>query len=176
MKKAVLILLSLLTVFVFAGCGSDKKDGVDIEYYANLGQIPEASYALDFNAKTAVKDLEAKQESDEDFYFDNFEDGDKGTVIASDTKYFYSVKTNKINRVVTFSTAYGYKTGTVSIEIKKALKEKDLKLKERSLTGDESALLSASSDTDAIEVDFEKATVLFAFENNSLFATVLTKK
>ena len=60
MKKVLCLLLSLFMIFSLSACKEEKesaKHTVDVEYYANLGQIPECKYSLSADSDTLKDEL-----------------------------------------------------------------------------------------------------------------------
>ena len=178
-------ILSLALVFCFAfclvSCKKDKSnaDSVDISYYANLGQIPECDYKLGQNADTVIEELKEKSEKDgateEDFY-DVFE-GEKVTkIITSNTHYIYENGEKEISKIVVFDTVYGFALGTDMNTVKKSQEPFDLTGQEVSLTEEEARDFSGNSSCTYLEFDFEKSTVVFAFEDNALIGASVKSK
>ena len=178
-------ILSLILVFCFAfclvSCKKDKSnsDSVDISYYANLGQIPECEYKLGQDADTVKEELTEKSEKDgasEEDFCDVFE-GEKVTkIITSNAHYIYKNGDDKISKIVVFDKVYGFPLGTDMNTVKKSQEQFDLTGEEVSLTEEEVRDFSGNSSCTYLEFDFEKSTVVFAFEDNALIGASVKSK
>lgn len=191
MKRVLPIILSVVLMFTFVACKSDKNtadlQGEDVEYYANLGKIPECEYTLGGSAEDLIENLKQKQNnaensenSDEegDGYYQEMESGDYNMIMTASFSYFYKKdsKNKGITHIVSYGKSYGYDIGTISIEIKKEMSSRGFETAERDLTDDEKAFILGSSDCSCLEYGFKGNTVLFVFQDNSLCATVLQKQ
>ena len=195
MKRLLALILSLALCFCFASCKKDEKKqskiGVDVEYYANAGQIPEFPYHLGQDVDKMLKELEEKQKEAEEKYADHDHDhsdeiesnfhyhneemgwiqtyGDNGYIYRYDPKN----KSKGINRIISSNTAYGFKTSDVSSEVRDALSSYGFNAKERDLTDKEISYYGASENATCLEYKFGANTVLFVFNDNALFLTTL---
>lgn len=178
MKKLLCLLLALVMVISFSACKekeTSSDSGVDIEYYANLGKIPECEYALGADAQKVKDELSAFAESDEgaDSFYDVTEDED--TVCIQNGTYKFYYKTDKeadgISYIASFDTAYGFEIGEVIITVKEALA--DIKYTEEKINEDNAFFLFVPIEGSVIKCEFEKNTVMFVFENNALCATAI---
>ena len=183
MKRILSLLLCLTLVLSFAACGKDKSEkqekiGIDVQYYAKLGKIPEFKYALGDNGESAVKAFEKELENSTDHHdgYCNVYEGDtKTTVDVSGATFIYDNKTKKIEKIICFNKSYEFALDTVTIEIKKAMASYGFEAETRSLTDQELSLFFATSDSTALEYEFDNNTVVFAFSENMLFATMIYK-
>ena len=181
MKRILSLALVFCILLTFAACGEKKekvkKIGVDVEYYANLGKIPEFEYKLGDDGAAAAKAVEKSLENSTDHhdgFCNSYEGDEKTTVDVAGATFIYDNKTKKIEKIINFNTAYEFKLGTVSIEIQKALSSYGFDSETSSLTEDELALFATSSDdSTALEYKFGDRYVVFAFYENELFATML---
>ena len=186
MKRVLPIILSLVLMFTFVSCKTDKNtadlQGVDVEYYANLGKIPECEYTLGSSAEDLIENLKQKQNNAEnsenpdeegDGYYQEMKSGDYNMIMTASFSYFY--KKDGITHIVSYDKSYGYDIGTISIEIKKEMSARGFETAERDLTDDEKPFILGSSDCSCLEYRFKDNTVLFVFQDNSLCATVLHK-
>jgi len=191
MKRVLSIVLVLALLFCLAACGDKKEEknkqiGIDVEYYAKLGQIPETKYALGEKPDKIITDLEeiskhAEEENDgthsHEGYYNVYEGDERTTIVAPGINYYYlnDQKDKGIDRIISFGTAYEFTAGTVVSEVKKSLSSYGFDSEERALTPDEALMVSASSDCICLEYAFGDNVVLFVFQENVLFATVLYK-
>lgn len=192
MKKLLSLFLCLCLLFSFTGCGEKKKSNtnkVDLEYYAKLGQMPEAEYTLGADIDNVINELTKKfddyqnshgddpdhshDHNQADFMFDVTE-GEKNVLIDNGTINYYYNKKNKdkgISYIVNYDTAFGFEIGTVSSEVRKYLSDYDLK--EEPLTEDNAFFVSYLTNGTVINTKIEDVAILFVFEDNQLFATAI---
>lgn len=169
MRKLVCTLLCLLLLFPFAGCKKDTeslKSGVDIEYYVNLGAIPES----DIKIGDGVPE---NSEENDDYFFS--ESGSDSYFSNGDFIYYYdsSKKNAKVKAISAFSKFYGFEIGAVTIEISDMLDSRELKYTEREPKEDELFFLPSSGNFSVIEYKAQKHTLLFVFQDNSLCAAYI---
>lgn len=181
MKKFVCLLLAVSFILCLVACKEDnvKTDSVDISYYANLGQIPECDYKLGQSALEVAEELKAKAEkedaSEEDFC--EVIEGETVTkIITSDTHYIYKNDETEISKIVVFNTVYGFDLGTDLEKIKKSQEAYDKTGEEVSLSEEEARDFSGNEYCTYLKFDFEKSTVIFAFEDNALFGAEIKSK
>lgn len=183
MKRILSLLLCLALCFSFAACGEkdNKKEkiGVDVEYFAKLGKIPELDFSLGDNGETVYKAIEKSLENSTDHhdgYCNVYEGDEETTVDVSGATFIYDNKSKKIKTIINFNTAYEFAVGTVSLEVQKALSSYGFDSETRSLTPEELSLFAISAeDSNALEYKFGGNYVVFAFYENALFATMLYK-
>ena len=70
MKRLFSLILAVILVFTFAACGkkddTSKDGGIDLEYYAELGSIPECEYSLGQDIATLKAELEELYNTEEE--------------------------------------------------------------------------------------------------------------
>lgn len=180
MIKRIVCMLLALTVFIpLAACGKEKKAApaypVDIEYYANLGQIKECPYALG----TAIDDIEAAlltEENEEEHdspngYFLYEKDG-LTRITGEEKEYVYETdkRDNGISCIVDYAVAYEFNEASVNT-VKNALTGK--KFTEREADGSEFFFMPDTAQVSVLEYKFGKNTLAFLFYNDVLSVTVL---
>lgn len=179
MKRILALTLSVLFVVCLCGCekkDKDSKNSVDIEYYANLGQIPESEFMLGDTGDTVKSALEKKEAEagEEDYYFD-VQEGENNVLITDGTYEYYYKKAapeKGIAYMVSYSDAYGFKLGDIILEVKETLKKYDVK--EENVTEDNAFFFMGDiSNANLLKIVFEKNTVMFLFQDNALCATVI---
>lgn len=182
MKRILSLILCVALLFTFAACGekgenkNQKKIGVDVQYYAKLGKIPEFEYKLGDDGEKAVKAIEKSLEGSTDHhdgYCNVYEGEKKTTVDVSGASFVYDNKTKKIERIICFNTSYEFALDTVIIEVQKSMSSYGFKQEPRAITSDEASLLFATLDSTVLEYKFEGTNVVFAFYDNALFATMI---
>lgn len=175
MKRLFCMLLGLALCLSFAGCDKNNKKqaDVDIEYYAALGQIPECQFMLGEDPKVIEDEFNKAAEENEEYYL-YIDEGEKNGIIDNGTYNFYYKKNSKENGIayiISYDTAYGFGTGTISIELKEALG--DIKYTEEPIDEDNAFFLMGAHEGTVIKCEFEKNTVMFVFEDNALCATAI---
>ena len=122
MKRIISLFMCFAVIFLFAGC--DRKntdsgsDGIDVEYYAKLGKIPESEYSLSDDCEKVKSELIAKSEQD-DSEICNIEEGQLSVLISTGDFYYYYDKDkpeNGISCIVALDKAYGFENGTISLK------------------------------------------------------------
>ena len=179
MKRLVCILLCLVFAFSFTACGNDekkeKKDGIDIEYYAKLGQMPELNYPLGTDVEKVKNELSATAESEEgEHSVYSVTEGENNVLIDNGEVCYYYKKAapeKGIGYIVNYDKAYGFEIGTISLEVKEALK--DYNPIEEQLTEENAFFMFGVEDGTIIKCEIENNTVLFVFDENALCATAL---
>ena len=179
MKRLVCILLCLVFAFSFTACGNEekkeKKDGIDIEYYAKLGQMPELNYALGTDVEKVKNELSATAESEEgEHSVYSVTEGENNVLIDNgEVCYYYKKATPEkgISYIVNYDKAYGFEIGTISLEVKEALKEYNPI--EEQLTEENAFFMFGVQNGTIIKCEIENNTVLFVFDENALCATAL---
>ena len=181
MKRLICFILVFVSLFSFAGCKKDKnntdKNGVDIKYYASLGQMPECEYKIGTPVADIKNDLTAeennKSEQDHDHETYQIIEGAKSVLIDCGSFGYYYLKEKEssgISYIVNYGKAYGFETGTLITDVKTALGE--LKYSEEAITSENAFFMLTAGGT-LLKCSFEKHTVLFMFENNALCATAI---
>ena len=179
MKRVLSFILVFALILSFAACGkkdtSSTDNGIDVEYYAELGSMPESEYSLGQDVDTLKTKLEEIYNTVEESVF-NVVEGEKTVQIDSGTFQYYYVKEKQsdgISYIVNFDKAYGFAPGTVSVEIKDALK--DFKYSEEALNDDNAFFVLGSMEGNVVKYKFSKNTVSFIFVNDALYATAIYK-
>lgn len=192
MKKLLSLFICLCLLFSFTGCGDTKNTNtlnIDLEYYAKLGQIPEAEYTLGADVDKVVKELTAKfndyqnshgddpdhshDHNQSDFML-NVVEGENNVLIDNGTINYYYNKKNKdkgISYIVNYDTAFGLEIGTVSSEVRKYLSAYELK--EEQLTEENAFFVSYLTNGTVLKTEIEDVAILFVFGDNQLFATAI---
>ena len=192
MKKLICLMLSLCFILTLTACGNkDKKNdnALDLEYYAKLGQIPEADYTLGTDVQKVTDELKALRDKadaehqddpnhnhghdEEEFYFEIVE-GQNNVLLDNGNICYYYNKANKdkgISYIVSYDSAYGFELGTVILEVKEALA--GYELIEEPLTEENAFFASYAFDGTVLKAELESATVIFVFQENELFATAI---
>lgn len=176
MKRILAIIFSAVILFTFSACGSKKTDEdkftVDLEYYADLGQIPECQYKLGSDPETVKAELSAAaEENEENLYF--LDEGEENILIDNGIYNFYYKKDDAedgISYIASFEKAFGFEIGTVSIEIKDAI---DAEYEEEEATDDNAFFVWGLQSGSVLRYEFDDVTVLFVFEDNALCATAI---
>lgn len=199
MKKLFCLLLSAAVILSLAGCGKKKAEkkyttDVDVEYYVRQGQLPECGkYALGYDVDKLTSELDAQMNAsgdggsggsdsadgeeshshDEDGFFWFLDERDSYTGLRTGSaEYCYrpDKRQDGISAIVSFDTAFGFETGTISIEIKEALS--DFKPTE-STEGNGLPFLPTDDATEYLTYKFADRCVTFAFYENALCGTAV---
>ena len=178
MKKSLIFLLIITILLSFSACTKsqeeeDKGNGVDIKYYAELGQMPECEFSLHSDVEKVENELSQKASEDEEFYY-NTVIGNKSALIELSDKDYYYLKDKKedgILYIVNFNGGYGFSADTVSIEIKNALSK--YPCTEETANLDAPYARGLSQDSSILKYVFGKNTVIFVFNENTLSAVAV---
>ena len=182
MKKILSLILIFVLVFSFAACGKEetKKDdnGLDIEYYAKLGKIPECEFKIGDSVAEIESHYNEMQEAENesaDHAHDLYEviEGERTVMIDCGTFGYYYVKekqANGISYIVCYDGAYGFKNGTLITDVKNTLE--GIELTEENATAENVFFMLGASGT-VLKAQFEKYTLMFVFQDNALSATAL---
>ncbi len=178
MKKIISLLLAILFVVSFAGCKSDNKKeetkGLDIEYYAKLGQIPECEFGLKTNPEDIIDKYDTTEESGEEVSNFSKIEGEKTVLLDTGDANYYYQKKNKdmgIGYIISYDGGYGFKSGDISVEIKDAFADYDYS--EETADADELFFMYLPENNSILRYTFGDNTVIFLFEDNALCATVI---
>ena len=175
MKKLFCFLLILAVCLSFTGCdkSENKQADVDIEYFAALGQIPECKFMLGDDPEVIKNEFNKLAEENDDNYL-YVDEGENNGLIDNGTYNFYYKKNSKdkgIDYLISYDTAYGFKIGTICIEIKDALG--DIEYAEEPISSENAFFLMGANEGTVIKCEFEKNTVMFVFTDNALCATAI---
>lgn len=179
MKKVFSLMICICLSLSFVGCGKSEKksepEGIDVEYYANLGKMPESQYALGDDAEAAMTELEADSQENGDSYGTMENNGYSVLILNGIHLYYKSDNSDKgFTHIISFNEAYGFEIGTVSIEIKETLEEFGFESAERDIDEKEAFFVVGGTDNcTCLEYEFKKNTVMFVFQENMLIATAL---
>lgn len=181
MKKILSFLLILTVAFSFSACGKKKDNAaenkVDLEYYAELGQMPECDYKLGADPDEIAEKLTAAESSAEasgEEYPFALTEGEKTVRIDNGDFVYYYEKAKKdkgISYIIATTKGYGFESGTSILEIKNALPE--LKYTEEDVTDANSFFLMGAIDGTVLKYTFKNRVVSFFFSENELTAVTL---
>ena len=194
MKKIIALILCLIFVFSFAGCKKTEKSSatIDIEYYANLGKMPEIEFSLGSDPKTVKEKLEEnydkylETEKDNDDHnhdhdataitFNEIE-GKKNVLLSNGVTNYYYVKEKEdegIAYIVNKDRSFDFELGTSIIDVKTALG--DTKYNETEVTEENAFFATAVTDGTLLEIVCGDIVTLFVFQENELYATAMYNK
>ena len=181
MKRSIALVLVLMLMFGLCGCKDGKKssgNGIDIEYYAKLGQIPENDITLGTSPedlKTALDKRAAEAEKkDEDYGYNEIE-GDQNVLIEEGPYDYYYKKTDAkagIGYIVSYVDAFGFEVGDIISEVEKNLSDYEI-TKENANEINAFFYFGDYSKAQIISIKFDKNSVMFLFEDNALCATAI---
>lgn len=183
MKRILSFLLIAVLMFSLAACQKDDdkvEAKVDIEYFAELGQIPECKYRLGQNGDDIKKELsesvssDSSEEHGEEGQYFEIQEGKNNVLLDNGIYNFYYKKADsakKISYIVSYDTAYEFKTGTIIKEVIDSLG--DLEYKKEKISENDLFFLIGAPEGDVIKLEFEKNTVIFVFIDNALCATAI---
>lgn len=187
MKKILCVCLCLFLLASAAGCGKKEQEekkytaDMDVAYYVRLGQLPECGeYSLGCDVDGLIADFEALQQSTETgtqegdaafFYFLN-EQEDYVSLRTGEAEYCFrpDARDGGISCMVSYTDAFGFESGSISIEIKEALSEYSLR---ESTGGSGMPFLSTADSTEYYTYTFEPYAVTFVFTDNALCAAAV---
>lgn len=181
MKRIIALLLCLTFLLTLGGCKNGKKNGgngVDIEYFANLGQIPENDITLGTTPEKLKETLDKRGEEAEkngEHYGYNEVEGENNVLVEEGPYDYYYKKANPQNGVayiVSYQDAYGFKIGDIIVEVEEHLSDYEV---EKLGANDKNAFFYFGDYNKAqiLRIPFKNNTVLFLFEDNSLCATAI---
>lgn len=181
MKRVLALIICLTLTFCLCGCKGNKKkneNGIDIEYFVNLGQIPENDIVLGTTPENLKKALDERskesEENGEDYGYNEIE-GDKNVLVEEGPYDYYYKKDNPengIGYIVSYKDAFGFKLGDIIVEVKKQLEDYNVE----SVNANEKNAFFYFGDyskAQVLKITFEKNSVLFLFEDNALCATAV---
>lgn len=131
--------------------------------------MPDSEYPLYADVDEIDSELTAKAEENEEFIY-NTVTGNKTILMETGDKSYYYLKDDKesgILYIVSSNGGYGFKSGTVSIEIKQALSKYEYTEEAADFDAPYSFNLNPN-DCSILKYNFGKSTVIFAFSENAL--------
>lgn len=186
MKRLLGIVLAVCFIFAVAGCDEKEESkstaGVDLEYYSRYGQIPECEFAIGqdvdelintFESRTASEEAESGEEHDHDGFFYTPVEHEEYTALHTGTvEYIYKEESKEsgISCIVSYSDAYEFPLGTVSVEIEAAFSDFD---NSRSDTENAEIFFMSGGEFTCLKYTFEKNDIVFVFADNALCATAI---
>ena len=183
MKKVLALVISCLFLFCLTGCkdGQTKKNGsggVDIEYYAKLGQIPECEITLGTKPEKVKETIENREnESGDDHEHGGYNEieGTNNVLIEEGSYDYYYKKADPekgVAYIVSYQDAYGFKIGDIIVEVEKQLGDYEV---EKLGANEKNAFFYFGDYEKAqiLRIPFKNNTVMFLFEDNSLCATAI---
>ena len=179
MKRLICLFLSFLFIFSFSGCKKDKNESsdgsIDLEYYAKVGQMPETKYALGEDIETVNKELKEIYDTVEESVYNVSEKEDYVKIDSGTFQYYYkkAKQSEGISYIVSFDSGFEFALGTVSIEIKNALKKYEYK--EEELNENNSFFVLGSPEGSILKYEFKDNTVAFVIVDDALYATAIYK-
>lgn len=193
MKKVTALLICLILSLSFCGCKEKKEskvEGADIEYYANVGQIPESEIRLSNDPDKVLSKLRENQNSSGLESHDSDEEGEQAEIPVIETgdyseiagenfQYYYKTadKNSGITAITATAAAFGYEPDTVIIEIEADLDSKKIKYETKSGNFSDYYFFSFSADPcEFLICEFDKNTVVFAFTQSKLCAAAVYAK
>lgn len=181
MKRFLCLVMCLALAFCFTACGKksgEEKHGVDIEYYAKLGQISDLDFKLGQDVDEAKEKLSATEDEDGNSLYFDYESGEY--TVMTDGTVCCCYKTEEpeagITHIVKYGDAYGFEAGSVSVQVRDAMSKMGFDAQERDAKNGELFFLPSGSTLTVLEYGFEENVILFAFEENALSTTVIYKK
>jgi len=185
MKRIIALALAVIFVFSLTACSDEETvstifegiNDVDLKYYADQGKIPESDFSMGQSHDEIIAAMEKKEaeagENEHHYHF--VQEGDTTVLISSGAFEYYYKKDKKelgVSYIVSFVDSFGFKIGDSILAVEKSLKDYDYK--EETLTTENAFFYPGNlEDTSVLKVSFEKNTIIFIFENNTLCATVM---
>ena len=185
MKRIIALILCLCFSFTLCACGEKEekveKYGVDVNYYAKLGQIPEVEYKLGADVDKIIEALDkaeaeyAEENGHQHGTYNVFEEGERSLLVTSGTNYYFDTdnKAAGVSYIVNFDASYGFAPDTYSIEIKEALETLGLKSTLREADAEEVFYIPGAMNLSVMEYAFPKCNIVFVFQEDKLCATAI---
>ena len=181
MKRIISLVLSIVFVLGLCGCKTGKnkgENGVDIEYYANLGQIPENDVVVGTTYEELIAVLDKRgaeaEKNGEDYGYNEFEGESNVLISEGPYDYYYKKADSKkeIGYIISYGTAFGFEKDEVILNVENALKEYDY-TKDNANEQNAFFYFGDYSKAEVIKVNFKKSTIIFLFEESVLTATAI---
>lgn len=181
MKKLLSLVLCFVFAFSLTACKKDKNEtlehSVDIANFVANGQISDVEYKLGDNVEEVEAALsKAVNDHGESSYFDYTA---KEYTIMTDGVVCCCYKTDDmsdgLSHIVKYGDAYGFAVGTVSTQLRDTMSKMGFDAKERDAKQGELFFVPSSNNMTVLEYKIEGVTVLFAFQESALSATVIYK-
>ncbi len=175
MKKIIALILCFAFALCLCSCKGEKTEEslVDLEYYASLGQMPETEFALGSSADEVLEFLEQEsqraEENGEHTVTDVIEGETQVLITDGSFEYYYKKvdSDKKIGCIVSLGDSFTFKTGTIILEVKNALK--GIELEEVAATEENAFFYMGDLSTATVLIaEFEKNTAVLVFEENAL--------
>lgn len=194
MKKFLAFILVILVIFTFVSCKKKETNTatIDVEYYANLGKMPEIEFSLGDDVETVKKGLEKNYdeylESEKDNENHNHDhdstavtfneiEGKNNVLLNNGTTYYYYVKAKAddgIAYIVHREKSFGFELGTSIVDVKKALG--DTKHNESEVTDENAFFATGLTNGTLLEIVNGDVVTMFVFHENELYATAMYNK
>lgn len=182
MKKLLSLVLCFVVALSLTACGgnsgSKSNHEIDVEYYANWGQISDLEIKLGDSIADAKAALSVRiDDHGETMYFD-YPSGDYTVMTdgASCCCYLTADEASGITHIVKYGDAYGFGLGSVSTQVRDTMSDMGFDATEREATESELFFLPSAGALTVLEYTFKTNTVLFVFQEHALSATVIYKK
>lgn len=187
MKRIFALSLIFIMLFTLSACGKDEDKpeqySVDVNYYANLGQIPEVEYKLGANIDDMIAAFDAEEaahaEGDDHQHetYTVYEESERSMILTSGTNYYYETeqKDAGVSYIVNFDASYGFALGTYSTEVEDALATLELETQKREPSLEEVFFIPGSANLTVLEYSFKNCNLMFVFQEDMLCATALYK-
>ena len=179
MKKILTLVLCFVFVFSLTACKKDKENEIqtDIVNYAAKGQISGIEYKLgDSIAETKTALSETVDDHGDSSYFD-YEA--KDYTVMTDGMICCCYKTSEesagVSHIVKYGDAYGFDAGAVSTQVRDTMTQIGYSATERDAKQGELFFMPSSANMTVLEYEIEGTTVLFAFQEHALSATMIYK-
>ncbi len=179
MKRFLSLLLAAAFVFSLAACSNNKstvaKRDTDVERYAKNGRISDIDCALGDSIDDAKAVLSATlDDHGEPMYFE-YPSGEYTVMTDGEACCCYKTANaaSGITHIVKYGDAYGFKGGDVSTQVRDTMAKKGYDARERNAKTGELFFLPGGDTLTVLEYKIKNHTVLFAFQENALSATVI---
>lgn len=181
MKKILSLVLVISLIFVFTACGKDEKlevEQVNIKTDVEQGVIPECKFKLGDSVSkiedTLTKELDEAPLDDHghpEYVFEKFQMANYNCIDNGDFKYYYLKDETKVSYIVSFTNAFGFRLGEVSVAVEMALEEFAPSI--TPISKENAFFLPGMPEGEVYTYTFGTKNVMFVFENNALCATAI---